>query len=360
MLTYQVARRDLENGCLAPVYLFHGEETFLQDDLLDLLAKIYLGAEASYGREKIDGSACTLAECLDRLEGGNIFTPRQLLIVSSPPYLAPPGKKKGAAGHKKDKTKHAGADPVARLAVFLERETARPVPEKIIAFTLDKADRRRRLFKLLNTKGKVVDCAPPRGEARANWIRQQAASLGKKIDQAAMEILLMDYTEDLWRLRREIEKFAAYLREDQDTITGAVVNLLYSGDPRGTVFLLADALSEGNLVLAFEQLQVLFKRREPPLLILFMIVRHYRLLLQARLLADSGIRQSGWGAALGVPPFVAGKLRRQISGYNRETLEDALLILHRVDLQIKTGRLEPLAALEFTLNRLHNLRRLHV
>ncbi len=364
MVTYQVARRDLENGRLAPMYLLHGEETFLRDDFLHRLTKTFLGNEASYGRERIDGNACSLAECLDRLGGGNIFALRQLLIVTDPPYLAPSGKKEGAgqkekSGAKKSPKKNA-VDPAVRLAAFLDREGGRSLPEKIVVFTLGRADRRRRLFKLLDAKGVVVDCSPPRGEARKDWIRRQAASLGKKIDPDALEILLLDYMDDLWRLHGEIEKFAAYLKEDEDTITGAVVELLSSGDPRGTVFHLADALSEGHLAIAFEQLQVLFERREPPLLILFMLVRHFRLLLQARLLADSETNQSGWTAALGVPPFVAAKLRRQISGYTRETLENALLVLHRVDLQIKTGRLEPRTALEFTLNRLHALRRPHV
>lgn len=360
MATYYAALRDLQKGRLAPAYLLHGEEAFLRDEFIRLLAETFLGADGAYGREKVEGSACSLSDCLARLEGGNLFASRRLVVVSDAPYLAPPrGKQEGAgaegdAGGEETLPEKAEADP-APLARFLDREGSRPVPESIVAFTVEKADRRRRLFKLLEQRGVAVECAPLKGEEMAGWIRQQAASLGKKMDRGALERLLLD-SGDLWSLRREIEKFAAYLEEGEDTITAAVVDLLYSGDPRGNVFQLADALGEGNPALAFQRLQALLKRREPPLLIFFMIVRHYRLLLQARLLADAGVPQPRWAASLGVAPFVAGKLRRQISGYTREALEDALLALHQLDLQLKTGRLDPQAALEFAVNRLHELR----
>jgi DNA polymerase-3 subunit delta len=232
------------------------------------------------------------------------------------------------------------------LGRFIERGQRLPLPEEIIVFTSLAVDKRRRIFKLLEQKGAVVECSPLKGEALRRWINERVDLAGKKIDPQALELLMLSGESNLWRLQHEVEKFATYLEDDQEMITAPVVELLLSGERHGSVFNLVDALGEGDRGAAFERLQQLLRRREPPLKIFFMIARHFRLLLETRLLQEEQGGRPDYAAELKLPPFVAQKLRQQARSYSPGLLQEVIILLQQEDHKIKTGRADPELALE--------------
>lgn len=224
--------------------------------------------------------------------------------------------------------------------------------DSLLIFTAPKVDRRKKLFKLIDKKGAAVECSTLKGEALTAWIHKKAARLGKKIDRAAVEKLLLAGDHNLHYLSRELEKYSTFLGERENVITAHTVDSLFAGDLQGDVFKLSDALAEGNLDRAYRLLEMLLRRREKPLLIFFMLVRHYRLLLETCCLLEEGMPSSEFASSLEVHPFVARKLSQQAQNYARPVLEDVLIALQNADLQIKTGRIEPEQALKLTLSRI--------
>ncbi len=352
MISYQALLKQFKEGNFAPVYLFFGEERYLLQEFTFRLADSYLGAEAEFGLEKLDGSEHDLEDIVAGLNERGLFAQRRIVVVDNPPYLAPP-RKKG------DREEY-GDEPVLDsreitsadlLSDYLAGEGSGE-PDRILVFLTPGADKRKRLFKLIAKKGVVVECAALKGDTLAAWIHRKAQRMGKKIDRAAVERLLLSGDHNLHYLSGELEKYSTYLGEDQDTITVDTVDTLFSGDLQGSVFKLSDALAEGSPVRAQEILDLLLKRREQPLLILFMLTRHYRMLLQAYSLLEEGRGGGDLSSALGVQPFVARKLKEQTVLYDRKALEDAMLALQKADYQIKTGCLEPVQALQLVLSRI--------
>jgi DNA polymerase-3 subunit delta len=242
------------------------------------------------------------------------------------------------------------------LERFIERERAGEAPSRIIIFRSAAVDRRRRLFKLLEKKGLVVECAPLRGTELSRWIRDWLARQGKKIEPAALQRLLWSGENDLHFLSNELEKYCAYLGDGEMTITAEAVELLFSGDIKSSVFTLTDALSEGKPGRALQVLsQLLAGKREEPLRIFFMLVRHFRLLLGARSLRDEKVPPAQHPGALGVKPFEARKLYGQSAAFSRETLEEIIIFLQQLDYRIKTGRVIPAQALEIAIAQIHHL-----
>jgi len=351
MLTYRALVKQIAEGKFAPIYLFFGEEKYLQEDLVARLEASFLGDEPEFSREKVDGLDYSLEEILDMLGESSLFSQKKLIIVENPPYLAPPRKNEEAGTATEETEKDSrGKAQVDMLDNYLD-DQGKDLPESILVFTAPGVDRRKRLFKLLEKKGIVVECSPLKGDALVSWVRHKAGRLGKKIDRAAVEKLLMTGDHNLHYLSRELEKYCSYLGSDQDTITAETVDHLFSGDLQSNVFKLADALAEGNIKNAGRLLDLLLKRREQPLLIFFMLVRHYRLLLQAHSLLEEGLSQQELTSALKVHNFVARKLKQQASFYNRTTLEDVLIALQESDLQFKTGQIEPEKGLQLVLSR---------
>ena len=70
-----------------------------------------------------------------------------------------------------------------------------------------------------------------------------------------------------------------------------------------------------------------------------MVVRQFRLLIQAREILDGRGNQNDVARALGVHPFVAEKTTQQAAHFSIETLEQIYRRLLRVDEEVKTGQL---------------------
>jgi len=357
MISYQALLKQFKAGKFAPAYLFFGEEKYLQQEFIVRLADSYLGPEAEFGLEKVDGAEHGLEEIMAGLNEGSLFARRRIVVVDNPPYLAPPRKKED----REEPGEEPGPDSPEKqndvlLSEFMEREKS-DHPDSIVVFLTPGADKRKRLFKLIDKKGVAVECAALKGDTLAAWIRKKAEKSGKKIDREAVERLMLAGDHNLHYLSNELDKYRTYLGDEGDTITVETVETLFAGDLQGNVFKLADALAEGALAGAQDFLDLLMKRREQPLLILFMLTRHYRLLLQAFSLLEEGRSGADLASILGVQPFVARKLKEQTALYNRRVLEEAMLALQKTDCQIKTGCLEPAQALQLVLSRIDHVQR---
>jgi DNA polymerase III subunit delta len=356
MPDYRTSVNDILQKRFTAVYLLHGEERYLQEEIIERLKINYLGPEEQFGYEKVDGSSLSLAEIIAQIGEKGIFSTQRLLVVDNPPYLGSSRKtlEQGDPDGPDEKALAAEKEAVGLLEDYIA-ETQEGRPGSVLVFTTEKADRRKRIYKLIEKKGSAIECSTLKGEALVDWIRQKTASLGKTVDRSAMDKLLLAGNHNLHYLSGELEKYSSYLGDSETVISGKVVDLLFSGDLQGNVFKLADALAERNLADAENLLQLLLGRREKPLLIFFMLARHYRLLLKTRCLLDEGLPPGQFASTLEVPPFVARKLQHQAGVYNRTALEDVIIILQESDHKIKTGRLEPGQALALIMSRIDYL-----
>jgi DNA polymerase III subunit delta len=104
-----------------------------------------------------------------------------------------------------------------------------------------------------------------------------------------------------------------------------------------SVFDFVDALSNGNGKSAQYLLHRLLES-EDPFALWGMVVRQFRLLLQAREILDGRGNKDDVARALGVHPFVAEKTTRQVAHFSIETLEAIYHRLLKIDEGIKTGQ----------------------
>ena len=350
MITYQAALKKIEAQEFSPTYLFFGQESYLCEELVRKLYQAYVGEHSAFGYEKIDGSSFDLQGLLNRVDEGGLFSSKRLLVVDNPPYLAVARKTNQKAEEINDQQQELEKAAADLLNAYLER-LGNQLPEAIIVFISAGIDRRKRIYKVIDRNGMTVECLPLKGDDLLHWINQKAAALGKTIERSALDRLLMAGDQNLHYFSNELEKYATYLDQKETVITGKVVDLLFSGDLEGNVFKLADAMAEGSQLRALELLELLLSKNEKPLAIFFMLVRHYRLLLQARSLVEEGIPLTEITSTLGVHPFVARKLRDQALTLERRILEKIYLQFQKTDLQIKTGVFDPVQALYLTVNR---------
>jgi DNA polymerase III subunit delta len=182
-----------------------------------------------------------------------------------------------------------------------------------------------------------------KGDALARWIRARAKHEGGELSREAAEALA-EVESDPRALGNEIVKLLTYVGfaravelDDVETLTPAGVHAV--------IFDLVDAIGQRRGPVAMRELHKLLANEEP-LYVLTMIVRQYRLLLQARELLNGRASENEVAAALKMKPYPAGKICAQARNFTLEDLERIYRRLLDYDTGIKTGQIEAAAALD--------------
>ena len=105
-----------------------------------------------------------------------------------------------------------------------------------------------------------------------------------------------------------------------------------------SVFEFADALSQGNGKVAQRLLHRLLEN-EDAFALWGMVVRQFRLLIQAREILDGRGNKDDVARALGVHPFVAEKTTGQAARFSIESLESIYRKLLGIDEMVKTSQI---------------------
>jgi DNA polymerase-3 subunit delta len=185
----------------------------------------------------------------------------------------------------------------------------------------------------------------PKGQGMTAWIREKTKELGGEIHPQAASALSELIGTDKEAATQEIEKLlahAAYKRPIEASDVNAVS--LTSGE-QGDFFALIDSLTAGNSARAMDMLQKLLQEREL-IVLFFSLVGHFRLLLQAREIVETGRGDVDIAKELGIHPYRAEKLAAQARRFTMDTLEAIYQRLLDLDEQIKTGKMEPDLAME--------------
>lgn len=186
-------------------------------------------------------------------------------------------------------TDSSGVDKTEKLEDVLK--TGLPAGNCLI-FTAETVDKRKKIFKIINESGDVIHFGGVKKEfARREILQNQVQKLldesGKKMSPAAWVALGKKTGFDLRRSVSELEKLIAFTGDrpliGQDDVEEAV-GLTREDE----IFALTNALGEKNQQAALDALKNILDQGVHHLMVLTMITREIRLLLQARLLVDSG------------------------------------------------------------------------
>lgn len=184
----------------------------------------------------------------------------------------------------------------------------------------------------------------PRGDDFVRWLRQRCQAMGGQIEPAAATLLAESVADDPTLAAKELEKLLDYVNRERPIRT-ADVELLTPYQGQSDVFAMVDALGTGNGRQAQVHLHRLLEQ-ESPRYAFAMIIRQFRLLLQAREAIDDGQDPQ---TALSIHPFVVRKVVAQARRFSLAELERIYHDLLDCDLAMKTGQMDDSVALDTLL-----------
>lgn len=177
----------------------------------------------------------------------------------------------------------------------------------------------------------------PRLKDMTGWIVNEARNQGGQIEPRAAEMLRDMVGADTRQAGMEIAKLLAYANWARP-ITIQDVEAVCIVTSQQSVFDFVDALANGNGKSAQHLLHRLLET-EDEFSLWGMVIRQFRLLIQAREILDGRGNQSDVARALGVHPFVAEKATQQAARFSIESLEAIYHQLLKIDEGVKTSQM---------------------
>ena len=178
----------------------------------------------------------------------------------------------------------------------------------------------------------------------AGWLKKS----GKKIRGDDASYLISLAGKDLYTLNQEINKLISYTGKEE-IVSRADIDALVTAKIEDKIFDLTDAIAAGNKDLVKKRYREMIMLREPPLRILYMLIRQYRILLivydmDRRRMQDVEIAQ-----AAGIRDFAVRKNRKLLRGYDEKTLTGIMELCLDTETRIKTGQVGDQIGLEALL-----------
>ena len=187
----------------------------------------------------------------------------------------------------------------------------------------------------------------PRQKDMAAWIVNETKNQGGQIESQAAAKLAEMVGVDTRQAGMEIAKLLAYVNWARP-VRGSDVEAVCILTSQQSVFDFVDALSTGN----GKSAQHLYHRlleNDDPFSLWGMVVRQFRLLIQAREILDGRGNKDDVARALGVHPYVAEKTASQANRFSMDSLESIYRRLLLIDERVKTGQVTLELALDILI-----------
>ncbi|MGQ9556433.1 MAG: DNA polymerase III subunit delta [Desulfurispora sp.] len=354
MLYFLQLLEEIKNDRLAPVYLFYGPEEYLRRQALERL-KEHLFPNANlreFNLTRLDGSTASAAEILDTATTPPWGARKRLVIVREAPYFAAVARSEtdnqsSPAPRGTGKSKSPAKDENKDLLAYLQN----PSPATCLVFDISYSpDRRRSLYRQLEKSGRTIEFAWLSPPDIRRWLNQQARLSGLTLDPEAAGELLLRCGRSLNLLYQEMQKLTLYC-QDRGIIDRQAVQAVSPPALEEDIFAVVDAMGQRQPDRAIDGLRNLLLQRHPPQVILAMLGRQIRLIWQIAIARRQGARDHQLAALLDLHPFVAQKMSRQSGNFTEEQLRRGLKELHRIDVDIKEGRVDFATAAEHFILR---------
>lgn len=297
-------------------YIFHGDDEHSKREFLaQLQEKLGDISLIELNTTRFEGRSLSFSALKHTCESVPFLTDRRLVIVedlllNKPEYL-------------NDLVEYVEGIPATTRLVFWESRLLRKDhPMILLAQQSDQGFVR--FFKRLDAR------------ELPQWVQNRINERGGRISPRAAHMLALDVGSDLALLDNEIEKLLIYKGAEQIEVDD--VSLLCPFVAEASIFDLVDALGSRHRRTAAELMHSKIADGTEPGRLFYMITRQYRLLIQAKELAESGNRPDEISRVLKIHAFVARKLFQQSRNYSLEQLEQIYAHLLDIDVGVKTGR----------------------
>ena len=266
----QELKTQLKSKDLGRLYIFHGEEVFLLHHYLEQMKKQLLDAlTESFNFHRMNSETFDLQTFADAVENLPMMAEHTLITVTDMDIF------KLDEGQRTALIDLLSDFPPYCTLIFLYEQ-----------LTYKRDGKMKKLCAALNEYVQEVEFVQQERKDLLNWLKRRFAAVGHDIDQTAADHLLFTCGSLMRGLIPEIEKIAAYAK--QERITMADIDAVAEPVLDARIFDMTNAVTARNYDRAAAVLAELLRMQMEPIAILAALGKELRRLYTARLALDGG------------------------------------------------------------------------
>ena len=301
-------------------FLYGNDEFAIARKLKDFESDFADPTTAGMNTAHLEARSMSEDELNNAVNAMPFLAPKRLVILSNPS-----AKYNNPSARKKFETYISNVPDSARLVIHELMEPKETEKHWLIKWSKNSTAIKTQSFML------------PKQRDMAGWIINEVKNQNGKIEPQAAAKLAEMVGVDTRQAGMEISKLLAYVNWDRP-VQGSDVEAVCIVTSQQSVFEFADALSQGNGKVAQRLLHRLLEN-EDAFALWGMVVRQFRLLIQAREILDGRGNKDDVARALGVHPFVAEKTTGQAARFSIKSLESIYRKLLGIDEMVKTSQI---------------------
>ena len=311
---------DLKTGQFKQIYLLYGEEGYLKRQYRDRFIKAMLPEGDTMNYAHYEGKNINVREVIDLAETLPFFAQRRLIVFEDTGFF-----------------KSAGAE----LADYIK-----DMPETTyFIFVENEVDKRSKLYKAVKAKGYIAELSTQDEGTLKRWVQGIVRREKKQISDSVILYFLNKVGTDMENIQREMEKVFCYALDRQE-ITREDIDAVCVTQITNHIFDMVNAVADKNQRRALDLYYDLLALKEPPMRILFLMIRQYRILFQVKGLLGQGYGRKEIASKAGLHPFAAGKYMEQAKRFRTSELRFVMEDGADIEQRVKTGLLTDNLAVE--------------
>jgi len=315
-------REHIKSGRFKQFYLLYGSESYLIRLYRDKLKEAILGGHDQMNFNRFEGKDIDLKEVNDIAQTLPFMANKRLILIE-------------------------------QSGLFKEQSILPDIlseaPEStVFIFTEQEADKRNKAYKLVNDRGIVSEMKTLDEENLRMFVASLLKQAGKSITRNVCDYLLEKTGTDMDNISNEVEKLICYT-EGKDIIAKEDVDAVVTIQVTGKIFQMMDAIGSKQQDRALSMYYDLLSVREKPLHILYLLMRHFNILLQVKEMALKGYSPDRMAEYVEAPAFTISKYAAQARDFTVNQLEEALRIAADTEEDIKTGNINDKIGVELMI-----------
>jgi len=283
--------KSLKNGEILPVYLLWGDDGRAIDRAFAAIeSAVISGDVAEFNADYFHGKESRAAEIIAAANSLPVMADRRLVAL-----------------RRADEIKGKDREPLTEYLGSPNPATTLVMTAPGLSVRGPRANKENKsLVKICETAGMAVEFPALKPAELPRAVERELAGKGKKIDRRAAELLVELAGGETLGLFQEMEKVALYVGESEkvtrDDVLAAVADVREAG-----IFEFTDAIGSRDVESALRSLGRMRERGQEPLMILGMLLRHFRILWKTGQLIEMGETPGAVAKALRLNEWVLKK-----------------------------------------------------
>lgn len=311
---------DIKSGQFKQIYLLYGEEAYLKKQYKDKLTKAMMPENETINYSYYEGKGIVPTQIIDLAETMPFFADHRLILIENSGFFK-------------------NATP--EFAEYLKG-----IPDTVyFIFVETEVDKRGKMYKAVKDRGRIVEMARQDEKTLLYWIAGNMKREGKLIRESTARYLVSKTGTDMENLEKEMEKLFAYTL-GREEVTVEDIEAICTTQITNKIFDMVEAVATKQQKKALDYYYDLLALKEPPMRILYLLTRQFKLLLEVKELVKKGCDKSQVAKTVGLHPFVAGKYIQQCRTFSSEELRKIMEYAADTEELVKTGRLNDRMSVE--------------